>query len=71
MPVRSFKSVYLYRCVDKGVTINKALPKPKLTRFSQNLIRLIDMNMSLPESVSEMTFDTVLPWILLYHVIKQ
>ncbi|WAR03684.1 CABIN-like protein [Mya arenaria] len=62
---------YLLKSVQKGGVISTALSEQKLVRFSQTLIKLIDLNMSMPESAVEMTFDTVLPWILLYHIIKE
>ncbi|XP_052231892.1 calcineurin-binding protein cabin-1-like isoform X2 [Dreissena polymorpha] len=62
---------YMLRVLEKGTTLVKSLPPAKVVRFSQHLIRLIDMNMSLPETVAEMSFDSVLPWILLYYIIKQ
>jgi len=63
--------VTCYRSLERGASINQSIPQAKVVRLSQNLIRLIDTNMSLPETVTEMTFDTVVPWIILYYLIKQ
>ena len=57
--------------LEKDISVVGSLSSAKLVRFSQNLIQLIDVNMSLPESVTEMKIDTVLPWVLLYQLIKQ
>ena len=57
--------------LEKDLSTVKSLPSVKLVRFSQNLVHMIDTNMSLHESVAEMKIDTVLPWVLLYLLIKQ
>ncbi|XP_053384100.1 calcineurin-binding protein cabin-1-like isoform X2 [Mercenaria mercenaria] len=62
---------YMQRVFEKEVLISQALSSTKIIRFSQNLIRLINLNMSLPESMTAMAVDTVIPWILLYYIIKQ
>ena len=63
---------YLFsRVLEKDLSVVKSLPSAKLVRFSQNLVQMIDTNMSLHESVTDMKIDTLLPWVLLYQLIKQ
>lgn len=42
-----------------------------LISLNLNLPQLIDCSMSLPDDPKEPHFFSVLPWILLHHVIKQ
>ncbi|KAL4660425.1 calcineurin-binding protein cabin-1 isoform X2 [Arapaima gigas] len=41
-----------------------------LARLTSNLIQLIDHSMSLPDEPKEIHFSSVLPWIVLYRIIK-
>ncbi|KAJ8299281.1 hypothetical protein KUTeg_023341, partial [Tegillarca granosa] len=61
----------LIRVTDKDRSILKTLPSMNTMRFTQNLIYLIDTMMSVLEGAIEMPVGTVLPWILLYKLIKQ
>ncbi|KAL3843014.1 hypothetical protein ACJMK2_020975 [Sinanodonta woodiana] len=60
----------LKKLFDKNVTCIRSLPSAKLVRFAQNLVKVVEITMSVPESVTEMPLGTVLPWILLYKLIK-
>ncbi|XP_078611978.1 calcineurin-binding protein cabin-1-like isoform X1 [Branchiostoma floridae x Branchiostoma japonicum] len=59
----------LDRAMSKGKDVIKILPSHRLARLTQNLIKVIDMVMATAEG-SEPTTSTVLPWILLYRLIK-
>ncbi|CAL8249872.1 unnamed protein product, partial [Boreogadus saida] len=41
-----------------------------MARLANNLIQLIDLSMNVPEDPKEPFFSSVLPWILLHHLIK-
>ncbi|KAJ7994185.1 hypothetical protein DPEC_G00263290 [Dallia pectoralis] len=41
-----------------------------MARLANNLIQLIDCSMVIPEDAKEPHFTSVLPWVLLHHVIK-
>uniref|UniRef100_A0A8C8MHB9 Calcineurin-binding protein cabin-1 n=1 Tax=Oncorhynchus tshawytscha TaxID=74940 RepID=A0A8C8MHB9_ONCTS len=41
-----------------------------MARLANNLIQLIDCIMVIPDDPKEPNFSSVLPWILLYHIIK-
>ncbi|XP_061622399.1 calcineurin-binding protein cabin-1 isoform X2 [Phyllopteryx taeniolatus] len=41
-----------------------------MARLANNLIQLIDLSMTISEDPKEPYFFSVLPWILLYHIIK-
>uniref|UniRef100_A0A8C5C190 Calcineurin binding protein 1 n=1 Tax=Gadus morhua TaxID=8049 RepID=A0A8C5C190_GADMO len=41
-----------------------------MARLANNLIQLIDLSMNIPEDPKEPFFSSVLPWILLHHLIK-
>ncbi|XP_060070254.1 uncharacterized protein LOC132550231 [Ylistrum balloti] len=60
----------LIRVLDKKEDVLKDVPKVNLTRLSRNLISIIDITMAAPDSAVEMPIGTVLPWILLYKLIK-
>ncbi|KAI8501248.1 hypothetical protein Bbelb_213430 [Branchiostoma belcheri] len=59
----------LDRAMSKGKDVIKILPSHRLARLTQNLIKVIDLVMATAEG-SEPTTSTVLPWILLYRLIK-
>ncbi|KAG5840641.1 hypothetical protein ANANG_G00190890 [Anguilla anguilla] len=44
--------------------------KEDLARLTNNLIQLIDCSMAVPEDPKEPHFSSVLPWIILYRIIK-
>ncbi|XP_076114418.1 calcineurin-binding protein cabin-1-like isoform X3 [Mytilus galloprovincialis] len=48
-----------------------SLPKVNQARLSHNLIYMIDVEMSVPDTCIDMPIGTVLPWILLYKLIKK
>uniref|UniRef100_A0A3P8YR13 Calcineurin-binding protein cabin-1 n=1 Tax=Esox lucius TaxID=8010 RepID=A0A3P8YR13_ESOLU len=41
-----------------------------MARLANNLIQLIDCSMVIPDDPKEPNFSSVLPWILLHHIIK-
>ncbi|XP_072538504.1 calcineurin-binding protein cabin-1 isoform X3 [Salminus brasiliensis] len=45
--------------------------KTNLPRLASNLIQLIDCSMVLPDDPKEPHFSSMLPWMLLYHLLKQ
>ncbi|XP_019641874.1 PREDICTED: calcineurin-binding protein cabin-1-like isoform X1 [Branchiostoma belcheri] len=59
----------LDRAMSKEKDVIKILPSHRLARLTQNLIKVIDLVMATAEG-SEPTTSTVLPWILLYRLIK-
>ncbi|CAH1273708.1 CABIN1 [Branchiostoma lanceolatum] len=59
----------LDRAMSKGRDVIKILPSYRLARLTQNLIKVIDLVMATAEG-SEPTTSTVLPWTLLYRLIK-
>ncbi|XP_069132021.1 uncharacterized protein [Argopecten irradians] len=60
----------LIRILDKKDCVLKEVPNTNLVRLSRNLISIIDITMAAPDSAVEMPIGTVLPWILLYKLIK-
>ncbi|XP_041083893.1 calcineurin-binding protein cabin-1-like isoform X3 [Polyodon spathula] len=59
-------------CLSEDPSILKScLRTASLVCFTSNLIQLIDCSMAIPEDPKEPYVSSVLPWILLYHVIKQ
>ncbi|XP_013404378.1 calcineurin-binding protein cabin-1 [Lingula anatina] len=63
-----FKSLDL--CLSKDVTTLSNLPSKNLVRLSQNVIRVIEINMDVSDSVPEMPINTVMPWRVLYRMIE-
>uniref|UniRef100_A0A4W3H9M6 Calcineurin-binding protein cabin-1 n=1 Tax=Callorhinchus milii TaxID=7868 RepID=A0A4W3H9M6_CALMI len=43
---------------------------PSLVRFTNNLIQIIDCTMGLPDDPKDQSVPSVLPWIILYRIIK-
>ncbi|XP_041079320.1 calcineurin-binding protein cabin-1-like isoform X4 [Polyodon spathula] len=59
-------------CFSEDPSILKScLRTASLVCFTSNLIQLIDCSMAIPEDPKEPYMSSVLPWILLYHIIKQ
>ncbi|XP_030622423.1 calcineurin-binding protein cabin-1 [Chanos chanos] len=60
------------RCLTEEPQILTNAPcATNMPRLTNNLIQLIDCSMVLPEDPKDPHFCSVLPWILLYHLIKR
>ncbi|CAC5395080.1 CABIN1 [Mytilus coruscus] len=57
--------------IKKDKMIISSLPIVNQARLSHNLIYMIDVEMSVPDTCIDMPIGTVLPWILLYKLIKK
>ncbi|XP_018587162.2 calcineurin-binding protein cabin-1 isoform X2 [Scleropages formosus] len=58
-------------CFSRDPQLLSNPPRPaSLARLTSNLIQLIDYSMSLPDEPKETHFSSVLPWIILYRIIK-
>lgn len=40
------------------------------SRLVQNLVHIVCHQLDVPDNVTEMTFKTVLPWILLHYILQ-
>uniref|UniRef100_A0A671TDN7 Calcineurin-binding protein cabin-1-like n=1 Tax=Sinocyclocheilus anshuiensis TaxID=1608454 RepID=A0A671TDN7_9TELE len=59
-------------CITEKPELLSHTPRPaNLPRLSNNLIQLIANSMVLPDDPKEAHFSSLLPWILLYRLIKQ
>nr|ADK74348.1 calcineurin binding protein 1 [Danio rerio] len=56
---------------DKPELLRQTPRSANLPRLANNLIQLIATSMVLPDDPKEAHFSSLLPWILLYHLIKQ
>ncbi|XP_073675244.1 calcineurin-binding protein cabin-1 [Garra rufa] len=56
---------------DKPELLSQSPRSTHLPRLANNLIQLIATSMVLPDDPKEAHFSSLLPWILLYHLIKQ
>ncbi|XP_076450993.1 uncharacterized protein LOC143286923 isoform X2 [Babylonia areolata] len=61
----------LQRVLDRETNAMQLLPLRSLVRLTQNLIRIIEVNHDVSELVTEMPIASVLPWMLLYKIIRQ
>uniref|UniRef100_A0AAY5EBL5 Calcineurin binding protein 1 n=1 Tax=Electrophorus electricus TaxID=8005 RepID=A0AAY5EBL5_ELEEL len=66
----------LLRGVERCITeqphlLTSTPPCANLPRLANNLIQLIDCSMALPDDPKEPHFSSVLPWVLLHHLLKQ
>nr|KAG5701968.1 hypothetical protein BaRGS_034550 [Batillaria attramentaria] len=66
--VRLFQS--LQKVLDKDPKAVGSLPLQSSIRLVQNLMRIIEMNHDVSDAVTEMPISSVLPWILLYRIIR-
>ena len=48
----------------------KELTGPRKIRLTSNLVSVIDIMMSVPEKATDMPIGSVLPWLVLFSVIK-
>lgn len=48
----------------------KDLTGPRKIRLTSNLVSVIDIMMSVPEKATDMPIGSVLPWLVLFSVIK-
>ncbi|KAL5007713.1 hypothetical protein ScPMuIL_016519 [Solemya velum] len=60
----------LNRVLDKDLTTIRSLPSKNLVRLAQNLIWVIESIMSAAEYASDLPITTLLPFVLLYKLIK-
>uniref|UniRef100_A0A3B1JKM7 Calcineurin binding protein 1 n=1 Tax=Astyanax mexicanus TaxID=7994 RepID=A0A3B1JKM7_ASTMX len=60
------------QCINEQPQLLASTPQPtNLPRLASNLIQLIDLSMVLPDDPKEPHFSSMLPWMLLYHLLKQ
>ncbi|KAI4883149.1 hypothetical protein NFI96_028036, partial [Prochilodus magdalenae] len=60
------------QCVTEQPQLLTSTPQTtNLARLANNLIQLIDCSMVLPDDPKEPHFSSMLPWMLLYHLLKQ
>ena len=59
-----------FRVLDKDVEIVRTLPIRSIIRLTHNLMRIIEINHDVSEAVTDMPIASVLPWILLYRIIR-
>ncbi|XP_035292107.1 calcineurin-binding protein cabin-1 isoform X1 [Anguilla anguilla] len=58
-------------CLSQDLQLLNSAPRSaSLARLTNNLIQLIDCSMAVPEDPKEPHFSSVLPWIILYRIIK-
>ncbi|XP_059920768.1 calcineurin-binding protein cabin-1 [Gadus macrocephalus] len=55
---------------EDGALLANVPRSSSMARLANNLIQLIDLSMNIPEDPKEPFFSSVLPWILLHHLIK-
>nr|XP_040051179.1 calcineurin-binding protein cabin-1 isoform X5 [Gasterosteus aculeatus aculeatus] len=59
-------------CFIKDSGLLSSVPHfPSMARLANNLIQLIDLSMNISDDPKEPYFFSVLPWIILYRIIKQ
>ncbi|XP_066499706.1 calcineurin-binding protein cabin-1 isoform X2 [Hoplias malabaricus] len=60
------------QCITEQPQLLNSTPQTtNMPRLANNLIQLIDCSMVLPDDPKEPHFSSMLPWILLYHLLKQ
>ncbi|KAL7827387.1 hypothetical protein SRHO_G00331050 [Serrasalmus rhombeus] len=60
------------QCITEQPQLLASTPQTtNLARLANNLIQLIDCSMVLPDDPKEPHFSSMLPWMLLYHLLKQ
>ena len=59
----------LYRCLSKDISEIKVLPSKNAVRLTQNLTHVIGLAMDASDT-PEMPMNAVMPWILLYRLVK-
>uniref|UniRef100_A0A3B4BMY8 Uncharacterized protein n=1 Tax=Periophthalmus magnuspinnatus TaxID=409849 RepID=A0A3B4BMY8_9GOBI len=58
-------------CFNKDTELLKNVPRfSSMARLANNLIQLIDLSMAISDDPKEPFFFSVLPWIILYRIIK-
>nr|XP_020446280.1 calcineurin-binding protein cabin-1 isoform X3 [Monopterus albus] len=57
-------------CFTKNSELLNNVPHSSMARLANNLIQLIDLSMSISDDPKEPYFFSVLPWIILYRIIK-
>ncbi|KAJ0068038.1 hypothetical protein NL108_015078 [Boleophthalmus pectinirostris] len=58
-------------CFNKDAELLKNVPRySSMARLANNLIQLIDLSMAISDDPKEPFFFSVLPWIILYRIIK-
>ncbi|KAF7992530.1 hypothetical protein HCN44_004874 [Aphidius gifuensis] len=61
----------LESCIEAtGTMIVKYLPDSKSKRLIQNLIQVLCHQLDVPEGTIEMPIETVIPWIILHHILQ-
>lgn len=60
----------VHRCIKRDTSLLGSLDSAKLTRMAHNVIKLINVQMEVGDSCTDMPIPTVLPWNLLYYVLK-
>ncbi|CAN7999066.1 unnamed protein product [Ixodes hexagonus] len=60
----------IHRCIKQENGLLGCLDSTKLTRMAHNIIKLINVQMDVGDSCVEMAVPTVLPWNILYYILK-
>ncbi|XP_067083955.1 calcineurin-binding protein cabin-1 [Osmerus mordax] len=58
-------------CFSEEPQLLSSVPRcSSMARLANNLIQLIDLSMAIPDDPKEPHFSSVVPWVLLHHIIK-
>lgn len=60
----------IHRCIKQDDKLLSCLDSSKLTRMAHNIIKLINVQMDVGDACVEMMVPTVLPWNILYYILK-
>ncbi|XP_064478265.1 calcineurin-binding protein cabin-1-like [Ornithodoros turicata] len=60
----------VHRCIKQEASLLGSLDTVKLTRMAHNIIKLINIQMEVSDTCTDMPIPTVLPWNILYYVLK-
>ncbi|XP_078360870.1 calcineurin-binding protein cabin-1-like isoform X1 [Oculina patagonica] len=64
----------LFGCIDRSILeckdVLEKIPQDKLSRLTQNVIKVLEASMYASESSSDPPLATAKPWVLLYRIIK-
>lgn len=64
----------LFQCINTILSMDStmldSLPDDKMQRLTQNIIKVIDVSMDSTENASEVPLATVMPWLILYRIIR-
>ena len=61
---------YLYRCVEADESVLSSVSQSVLVRMSSTLVEVVTTVIDVSDYVTEMKMATVVPWILLFYLIR-